>query len=69
MVFQTGFEWADAFFEVDAEFDEFVGDGGGESVWGIFVGGGGGGIWGLRAEFEKDEKGEVVEVGEEEFGF
>ena len=27
LVFETGFEWADALFEVDAEFDEFVGDG------------------------------------------
>ncbi len=33
LVFETGFEWSDAFFDVDAEFDEFVCDGVGERVW------------------------------------
>lgn len=48
-----------------------MGDGVGEGVWGSFFGGivGGDGIWVLGSEFEKDEEGEIVEVGEEELGF
>lgn len=30
---------------------------------------GAGGAWGLVSDFEKNEEGDVVEVGEEEFGF
>ena len=64
LVFQTGFQRADTFFEVEAEGDEVFDDVGMRwtGIWTVFLGGSA-----VVSEFVEDQEDEVLQVGKKEF--